>query len=204
MGDPKLLAKFRRLCDDYNAEFVIEGVVESFDTIYPVPPERLTRGMIINIGEETRFVDFHITKRPPVDIGDRVVIVGSNYSVKKDDVLPVVILSPTEKWVMFTREDVLKGPSKSELTITLMGAGAAIVVWLILRYSYPLLAWGTFLGFILLCNPPFLWMYLRRPRLYSCSEQEYNLLSEEITARFDPRLNSRSENHSQDVTTSPS
>ena len=152
MGDSKILAKFRRLCDDYKVEDVFEGVVEDFDTIYPVPPERLTRGMTVNIGEEKRLVDFHITKRPPVSVGDRVLVVGREYSDLRNSILPVVILSPTEKWVLFSEEYLLKKPDKSELAFYLAGFGICIVVYLLAREVYPLLAFGTIPGEVIIEN----------------------------------------------------
>jgi hypothetical protein len=188
MGDSKILKKFRRLCDDYKVEFVIEGVVEDFDTVYPVPPERLTRGMAINIGEETRLVVFHNTKRPPVEIGDRVIVVGKEYPTKKAGILPVTILNPTKKWVLFSREYLLKKPDKSELAITLIGSGIFIVAWLIARDSFPAFAFGILLPFLLFFPPPYLMTFLRRPRLHNCSKQECQLLLEEIGGRFAPRV----------------
>jgi len=190
MGDSKLLTKFRRLCDDYKAEFTIEGVVESFDTIYPVPPERLTRGMTLNLGEETRLVDFHLTKKPPVDVGNVVLVVGSNYSSAKNSILPAVILNPTEKWVLFSKELLVKKPDKTELVITLVAAGIFIVALLILREFYSSVAFGFFLvSYFFICAPSYILTYLRRPRLLHCSKREFFLLTEEITARFGSKSN---------------
>jgi hypothetical protein len=188
MGDSKILKKFRRICDLLKAEYVIDGVVEDFDTIYPVPPERLTRGMTINLGDEKRLVHFRFTKKPPVDIGDKVFVVGKDYSIRERSVLPAVILSPEEKWVLFSREDLLKRPDKLELAITLVGAGIFVVSWLIARELYPPLAFGIFVAFILFCPPPFVLSYLRRPRLYNCSEEECQLLLEEMGGRFAPKV----------------
>jgi len=190
MGDSKILTKFRRLCDDYKAEYVIEGVVEDFDTIYPVPPERLTRGMTIKIGEETRFVDFHFTKRPPVSVGDRVLVVGREYSTVRNSILPVVILSPTEKWVLFSEEHILKNPDKLELAIYLAGMGVCIAVYLLAREVHPLLAFGALVfSYLLICTPSsIIQSYRRRARLYNCGEEECHLLLEEMGGRFAPRV----------------
>lgn len=190
MGDSKLLAKFHRLCDDYKAEYAIEGMVEDFDTIYPVPPERLTRGMTLNLGNETKLVDFHLTKRPPVNVGDKVVVVGKNYSIRERSFLPAVILSPEEKWVLFSKENLVKKPNKLELVIILIGAVVLIVEWLIASVfgSFGIVAYGSLVLFLLFCPPPYVLSYIRRPRMYNCSEQECRLLLEEIGGRFAPRV----------------
>jgi len=165
-------------------------VVEDFDTVYPVPPERLTRGVSLDLGEETRFVDFRLTKKPPVEIGERVFVVGSESSSTKGSILPAVILSPTKKWVLFSKELLLNKPNKKEVEITLAAVGILVIAWLILREFYSSIAFGLFLvSYTLIWAPSYIFTYLRRPRLLYCSERGYFLLTEEIAARFGSKLN---------------
>ena len=193
MGDSKILKKFRQVCDEYKAEYVIEGVIEDFDTIYPVPPERMTRGMILNLGEETRFVDFWRTKRPPANVGDRVLVVGHDSASAKNSVQPAVMLSSAENWVLFSKGLETYKLNKMELAFTLGVPALFFIFWLITMEAYPSLAFRMFVICYLIVWTPDLLIrginsYRRRFRLYICSEEECHLLLEEIGGRFAPRV----------------
>ena len=197
MGESKLIAKFHRLCDGYKADCVIDGVVESFDAVYPIPPERTTRGMILNLGKETRYVGFYMISRPPVEVGERVLVVGSGSSSTKSHILPAVILNPSKKWVLFSKERLLKEPDKRELAM-LLGALGVIIIGLLLSigayYSIGFVLIVT--GYVLASFPSWIFAYLRRSRLFHCSDQDCFLLMEEIRTRFGSGLNEWSGNPS--------
>ena len=96
MGDSKLLEKFREV---YAAEYAFEGVVERLDTVEPVPPEHLTRGVFVRTENGTSLVPFKHKERPPLEIGDTVIVVGRNGWRGENSVLPAVLFNPKERYV---------------------------------------------------------------------------------------------------------
>ncbi|KXH70571.1 MAG: hypothetical protein AM326_04195 [Candidatus Thorarchaeota archaeon SMTZ-45] len=209
MGDSKLLTKFRRLCDDYKAEFAIEGVVESFDTIYPVPPERLNRGMIIDSESGKKYVDFWFHKQSPVEVGQRVIVVGKplvlrtnadvsfigrNYPSKIDCVAPIAVLSPERRWIQSSRE---KWPRSPRLFMSVY-AGFMVILYVLIAIPLTNLVFimmNPLLSFLLLvlyifamCGPFPLMNYLHRSRLYNTDEMTWTLLMEEIATRFGVKI----------------
>ncbi len=205
MGDSKLLTKFRRLVDDSNAEFVIEGVIEGFETVDPVPLDRLNRGMFVNSDPRKFFVDFRFSKQPPAEVGQRVIVVGKplalgtnadvsfigrSYPSKIDCVMPIVILCPEQQWIQSSRE---KWPRSPKLFMSVY-AGLMIILYVLISIPLTNLVFimiNPLLSILLLalyifamCVPFSLMNYLQRSRLYNIDETTSTLLMEEIEARF--------------------
>jgi len=226
MGDSKILTEFRRLCDDYKAEYAIEGTVESFDTLYPVPPERLNRGVVIDSGLGKKYVDFWYHRKIPIEAGQKVIVVGKDsvqrtdmdiyhrgraYPSKMDCVEPIAILSPENRWVQFSRQ--LRPSVKSARLYIAAYVLAAVLLMLlfiplrdyILLTMNPLLAF-LFLGLyvILLCLPCPWSDHSLRPRLYEANETTWTLLMKEIATRFGSKPSELKHSHPEDIPTSPS
>ncbi len=189
MGDSTLLTKFRETCDDHEADLTIDGVVENFDTVYPVPPERLTRGIVVSSGETQRVVDFGRVKWPAVNIGDRLVIVGRNSEVGRKSVQPIVILNPTEHLGSFSRL-ITKRQEKRFIAYKALPIVIVAITWLGARMIIPTLNIEFFfIAYILaIVLQGSFWSYYTRPRSYSIDEATWNLLMREIADRFNIKI----------------
>jgi hypothetical protein len=86
MGDSKLLTRFRQFCEAYKVEYAFEGVVEGFDTIDIVDPERLTRGILVRSEDGVRLVQNQSKRKPPVTVGDTILVVGNDIKHKENRV----------------------------------------------------------------------------------------------------------------------
>jgi hypothetical protein len=190
MGDQKLLTKFRRFCDDYRAEYAFEGIIEGFDTIDGIDPERLTRGLFVRSERDSRLVGLDSKRKPPVEVGNTIIVVGRDARLKENEVIPAAILIPKERSILFSSEIkhtrhgfvILFSP-----LIVAFGIIMSYILFIPLEYSLTY-SWIFLLGisFFVSWFPSMSYLedYLKRPRLYHCDEKTWSTLSEEITERF--------------------
>lgn len=188
MGDPKLLTRFREWCETYKVEYAFEGIVEGFDTIDYVDPERLTRGLFVCSEEHTRFVLNEPKRKPPVRIGDKVVVVGRDEMHQENSVRPAVILNLTERYVLFSKDIQARITGRALLWYIpyFIGLGLVItVVWIVpvIGYSW-LYDFGWLLVLCLFCVDTLSGGYKRRPRSYQCDEKTWHALTAEVAERF--------------------
>ncbi|TFH01441.1 MAG: hypothetical protein E4H14_18590 [Candidatus Thorarchaeota archaeon] len=87
-----MLKRLHGFCDVYKANCSFEGTVEDFDTMWYVDPERLARGMTVRTESETKFVEFRPKRKPPIEIGDHVIVTGLETGKEKKTVISAVLL----------------------------------------------------------------------------------------------------------------
>jgi hypothetical protein len=190
MGDSKLLTEFREICEGHEADLAIDAIVEDFDTVYPVPQERLTRGIVISTGEKQRVVEFGRIKWPIANIGDRLVIVGRNKKDGRNSIRPIAILSPKEQRGSFSR--MIPGKQYWKIIVPyVLSIAIATIFWLVARMTIPsfdieifMITWIT----TMITFQGSFWIYVRTPRSFNLDETTWVLLMEEIANRFDLKM----------------
>jgi len=191
MGDQKLLTKFRQFCEDYRVEYAFEGIIEGFDTIDGIDPERLTRGFYVSRGKVRSLVELDSRRKPPVEIGDAAIVVGRDVRYEENRVVPAVILIPKERSILFSSE--IKYPTIRGFVILFSPLIAASIVMLSYGLLIPLeysltYSWIFLLGISLFVSwfpaMSYLENYLKRPRVYCSDEKTWQLLIREISAKF--------------------
>ncbi|MFW9957150.1 MAG: hypothetical protein ACFFCT_03680 [Candidatus Odinarchaeota archaeon] len=193
MGDPKLLTRFREFCDAYKAEYAFEGIVEGLDTIDYIVPERLTRGLYVRTINGLKLVDNRSRRKHPVEVGDRIVVVGRNRALvdsrdgrRVENVLPAVFIILERKQVYFPKAYKIRNLDSFKL-IQLLGSIYVIStgVWLVVTTN-PTIELIGMLIILALYVPSFsISEYILRPRLYSCDEETWCTLLEELASKFD-------------------
>jgi hypothetical protein len=191
IGNPKLLTRFRQFCEAYNTEYAFEGTIEGFDTIDTVDPERLPRGLYVSRENDRRLVGLDSRRKPPVEVGDAVIVVGRDARPEEKKVIPIAILNSRKRSILFTCE--IKPPTISGAVllfspmIAALGLFMSYALFILLEYSLTY-SWIFLLGVFLFVSwfpaISFLGDYLKRPRLYHCDEKTWSALSEEIAERF--------------------
>ena len=189
MGDQKLLKRFRQFCEDYRAEYAFEGTVEGFDTIDIVDPERLTRGFYVSREKVRSLVGLDSRRKPPVEIGDAVIVVGRDVRYEENRVVPAVILIPKGRHSLFSRGFQTRLSLITILWSLPFMAGVILVLlspWIVpqmMEYAWliiPLLLMFSFSP----CVDSYLTDQSRRPRVYHCDEETWCLLIGEISTKF--------------------
>ncbi len=186
MGVPKLVQRYRRFCDDYKVEYAIEGTVEDFDTLYPVPPERLVRGIDIRVGNDVRLVAFH-QKQPPITIEERVIVIGRDVRFDENAILPAMIFSPEHQQVLFSEnlQDFSKSFAKTYAVSALCGIFLILgALWLGFWYN-PVINIILTLFLVPWCFSETLYTeYHKRPRTFTCDNETWQALAQEVDERF--------------------
>ncbi|MDH4212530.1 MAG: hypothetical protein OEV85_01305 [Candidatus Thorarchaeota archaeon] len=195
MGDQKLLTKFRQFCEDYGTEYAFEATVEGFDTIDIVDPERLTRGFYVSRGKVRSLVGLYSRGKPPVEIGDAVIVAGRDARREENRVVPAVILIPKGHSILFSSE--IKYPTIRGFVIFFSPLIAASIVMLLYGLLIPLeysltYSWIFLLGISLFLSwfpaMSYLEDYLKRPRLFHCDEDTWQSLAKEVASKYDIML----------------
>ena len=188
MGDQKLLKKYFVFKETYGVEYALEGTVEKFDTIDIVDPERLTRGLYISTENGTRYVPLDLRRKPPVEIGDTVIIVGKDGNSKENVVSTAVILIPKGHYAVFSR-DIRTRPPRVALVWTISVVVALIMIAFYWIQSYE---WLFFLAIVIFywlpCIDTYLTNKLHQPKLYSCDDETWYALLRETESIFDITL----------------
>ena len=192
MGDPKLLKKYQAFSEAYRAEYAFEGTVEKLDTIDIIDPERLTRGLYVSSERGTRLISLDSKRKPPVEIGDSIIVVGLDSGLNEIEVLPVIILIPKGHYALLSR-DIRTGFTRDQLLWNIpaiAGFGLAILSLLLLQsYRDLVYLWFTILGWLLYFVTSFSELIFsdryRQSRLYTCDEATWQALLSEITSTFD-------------------
>jgi hypothetical protein len=124
-------------------------------------------------------------KWPPVNIGDRLVVLGRDTDVGRKSIDPAIILCPEERRGSFVRVNLIE-PRREFALIAGLPTIIAAIVWLVARFSIPeisielsLIAFAISIAF-----QGTLWTYLTRPRSYNIDESTWVQLWEMITVRF--------------------
>ena len=180
-----MLTRFRRFCEAYRVEYALEGVVEGFDTIDYVDPERLTRGLFVRSEERTRFVLNEPKRKPPVKIGDKVVVVGKDRWHGEESVLPAVLLVLEEHHAFFFEALEMKNLGRPILLP--LSSVILVSLWGILIRSLPngpLETLGSLIILVLMTSIVLIEGYILRPRLYQCDEQTWHALIAEVAEKF--------------------
>jgi len=192
MGDQRLLKKYRAFNEAYQAKYAFEGTVENLDTIDIIDPERLTRGLYITSEKGTRLVSLDSKRKPPVEVGDPVIVVGRDSRPNEIEVLPVIILIPKGHYALLSR-DIRTGFTRSKLLWNIPAAAGlglvALSLLLLQVYRDLVYLWLIILGWLLYFVTSFSELALsdryRQSRLYTCDEQTWQALLTEITSTFD-------------------
>ncbi len=139
MGNPtKLVRKYHQLLDDFKADSMVMGSVTGFDTLDPVPPERLTRGMTLETSAGSKYISFSIIKRPPVEIGDFVYVIGRNYTPIKDQIQAIIIFSSREKWVSFSKDLFIRHRMSNAISWIIYASSCFIAYLIMGPFNYAL------------------------------------------------------------------
>ncbi|MBN2229797.1 MAG: hypothetical protein JW779_09410 [Candidatus Thorarchaeota archaeon] len=190
-----MLVKFRQFCEAYKAEYAFEGTVEGFDTIDIVDPERLTRGFFVRNGSVEKLVQNAAKRKPPVEIGDRVIVVGSDRRAGEDKVVPAVVLIPKRHRVLFSR-DIRTGFTRETLLWNIPAiAGICLVLlsFLFLQsYQDLMYLWLMIPGWLLYFVTRFSELIFsdrfRESRLYHCDDETWHALQDEVESKFNVTL----------------
>jgi hypothetical protein len=187
MGDPKLLKKYYAFSEAYKVEYAFEGVVEKFDTIDTIDPERLTRGLYVSSERGTRLVSLDSKRKPPVEIGETVIVVGSDRRPEKDEVQSAIILIPKGHYALFS-SDIRAISPRDELISTIpmiIGGCLFIIPIFFLPADY---SWLILVGLFLYCVTPLLNLifpnHFRQPKLYKCDEKTWLALLKEAESMY--------------------
>jgi hypothetical protein len=187
MGDPKLLTRLREFCEAYKVEYAFEGTVEGFDTIDIVDPERLTRGLYVSREKDRRLVGLDSKKKPPVEVGDTVIVVGRDARYEENRVVPAVILIPKGHYSLFSTSLQTHKPLAAILLNLSLIPGLILVILAssVMPQMEPLLFFLLYtILFLSYCIDSYLTDRFRKPRLYYCDEETWHLLIGEISTKF--------------------
>ncbi len=173
----------------YGAKYAFEGVVECLQSLKPVEPERLPRGMLVQSAAGSRFVQFESERVPPVAIGDTVIVVGLDGWRGENSVLPAVLLNPAERYAWFLRDLRHRTTCNMALWNTSVIFAIAFGIFLIAKQIQPLREiWSYILSLLFLIvaffAEPSVLRYNERPRLYHCDEKTWHVLTAEVAERF--------------------
>jgi hypothetical protein len=190
MGEPKLLERFRQFCKEYNAEYAFEGEIEGFDIVDLVPPERLTRGISVHTDTGTRYVQLNPERKPPIGIGETIIVVGRNGWRGENSVSPAVILHPAGRDVFFSRD--LRPRSRRSLVLWnlpwVIALAAIILQWNLMPQQVWIPVLGLSFFVIASCTETLVVDYGQRPKSFNCDEHTWLALTAEIENRFEIKI----------------
>lgn len=191
MGDPKLVKKYHAFNDAYRVEYAFEGTVEKFDIIDTIDPERFTRGLYVSSERGTRLVSLDTKRKPPVEIGETVIVVGRDRQPEKDEVKPAIILIPKGHYALFSSDIRAISPRDELISIIpmIIGGFLLIISTFFLSIAY---WWLSLLGWLLYFVPPLFRLifpnYSRQPKLYKCNEETWQTLLREAESMYNVTL----------------
>ena len=192
LGDQKLLRKFREFCEAYNVKYAFEGVVEGFDTIDTVDPERLTRGLFVRSERDVKLVQNESKRKPPVIIGDRLIVVGRNGRHGEKSVLPAALLILKRKQMFFAKALRIGKLDEFRLNRLLYAIAVISMGFLLALMTNPTIELlGVWIILVLFVSSFSVTGYVLRPRLYSCDEDTWHALTTEIAERFGINLSAQ-------------
>lgn len=103
--------KLERMLDLCTADNVFKGTILEFDTISPVPKERLTKGMLVETKEGMRRVNFCASiegssgvQASSLNIGDSVIVLGTQHKQRENATLPYLIMLPERQTQLVSKE----------------------------------------------------------------------------------------------------
>lgn len=191
MGHPKLVKKYHAFSDAYGVEYAFVGTVEKFDIIDTIDPERLTRGLYVSSERGTRLVSLDTKRKPPVEIGETVIVVGRDRQPEKDEVKPAIILIPKGHYALFS-SDIRAISPRDELVsnIPMIIGGCLFIIpifFLPADYSWLILV-GLFLFYVTSLFTLIFPNYSRQPKLYKCNEETWQTLLREAESMYNVTL----------------
>ena len=190
MGEPKLLERLRQFCKAYNVEYAFEGDIEGFDTVDPVPSERLTRGISVHTDTGTRYVQLNPERKPPIGIGETIIVVGRDGWREENSVSPAVIIHPAGRDVFFSRD--LRPRSRRSLVLwnlpSVIVLAAIILQWNLMPQQVWIPVLGLSFFVIASCTETLVVDYGQRPKSFNCNERNWLALTAEIEDRFEIKI----------------
>ena len=115
MGESGQLKKIERLLEQIltqlEPEHIYRGTIFEFDTVGPVPKERLVKGMLVDRKEGIRRVYFEAsgTSNPRLnssvlDVGDSVIVVGKQNPLRETTTFPLLIILPERQTILISQQ----------------------------------------------------------------------------------------------------
>ena len=211
MGEPKLVIRFRKFCENNKVDCAFEGVVESWDMIGNGDTELRTRGFFVNSEYGKRYVGLDLRKKNPIAklpiaIGDSVIITGREikypkgfvfYNEDKANSMDIAVLLVSHEhriWFSFDNRPIRQYDSSLYilwifLGIAIFGILAAGEILMSGQWFGLLSQWWFIPLFIaslfIACIGEMLFaLWSRRPRQYQCDEETWQTLLEEVESMF--------------------
>lgn len=173
------------------AEHIFQGAISEFETVGPVPKDRLTKGMLVDGDNRLHHVNFSLSLREGsgvntshLNVGESVIILGKQHSLRNTATFPILIMLPEKRKILLSRtpDDNRWGAPGDTIIAILYILGCAIgsigifgPFFLPMDFAY----WGAigiialvslllFFGIIRYQN------YTRRDRVLSFNSDEWN------------------------------
>jgi hypothetical protein len=115
----RIKKKLQRMLFGCEERHIFKGLLIEFDTVGPVPKERLVKGMMVDTPDGERLVNFcpsvestSVVPLLSLDVGDIVVVFGTKDEHKKNATFPHLIALP-EEHTLLVPEAPLQSPSYS-------------------------------------------------------------------------------------------
>jgi hypothetical protein len=107
----RIKKKIQRMLSGCEERHIFKGLLVEFDTVGPVPRERLVKGMLVDTPDGERLVNFcpsvestSVVPLSSLDVGDIVVVLGTKHEHIENATSPHLIALPEEHTLLVPEE----------------------------------------------------------------------------------------------------
>lgn len=205
MGESGQLKKIERLLEQiltqWEPEHIYRGTIFEFDTVGPVPKERLVKGMLVDRKEGIRRVYFEAlgTSKPRLnssvmDVGDSVIVVGKQNPLRETTTFPLLIILPEKQIILLSQQlgdPRMKDPGENALAVLYCILIVLGVPVYLTPYLLPIswFLWGQMTLLCVVLTVLFFGIvryqkYLRRARTIHFDRDSYSIIMDFIKHRL--------------------